>query len=62
MRGRRAGCSSTDSTPASGSPARSTLATPHDFYGVSVFYRDFSQVTDDDVVRLLEASPVSAPE
>lgn len=38
------------------------LATPHDFYGVSVFYDDFGQVTDDEVVRLLEASPVSAPE
>jgi predicted phosphoribosyltransferase len=31
------------------------LATPHDFYGVSVFYQDFRQVTDADVVRLLQA-------
>jgi predicted phosphoribosyltransferase len=29
------------------------LATPHDFYGVSVFYDDFGQVGDDDVARLL---------
>jgi len=32
------------------------LATPHDFYGVSVFYDDFGQVGDDDVARLLRAS------
>ena len=38
------------------------LAAPHDFYGVSVFYGDFRQVTDEDVVRLIEAPPVSAPE
>ena len=38
------------------------LAAPHDFYGVSVFYGDFRQVTDDDVVCLLAGLPVSAPE
>lgn len=38
------------------------LATPHDFYGVSVFYQDFAQSSDDDVVRLLEVAPVGAPE
>lgn len=32
------------------------LATPHDFYGVSVFYDDFRQVGDEDVARLLQAS------
>jgi predicted phosphoribosyltransferase len=37
------------------------LATPHDFYGVSVFYEDFRQVGDDEVVRLLGPRAVSAP-
>lgn len=31
------------------------LATPHNFYGVSVFYEDFAQVGDEDVARLLTA-------
>jgi predicted phosphoribosyltransferase len=38
------------------------LATPHDIYGVRAFYGDFRGVTDEDVVRLIEAPPVSAPE
>lgn len=38
------------------------LAAPHDLYGVSVFYGDFRPVIDDEVVRLLKAPPVSAPE
>jgi predicted phosphoribosyltransferase len=29
------------------------LATPHDFYGVSVFYNDFAQIADEEVSRLL---------
>jgi predicted phosphoribosyltransferase len=32
-----------------------SLATPHDFYGVSVFYQDFRQITDEDVAGLLQA-------
>jgi putative phosphoribosyl transferase len=30
------------------------LGTPEDFLGVSQFYRDFHQVTDDEVIRMLE--------
>jgi predicted phosphoribosyltransferase len=35
------------------------LATPDDFYGVSVYYADFRQVDDGEVARLLEP-PVKA--
>lgn len=31
------------------------LATPRDFHAVGQFYKDFSQVTDEEVVRLLAA-------
>jgi putative phosphoribosyl transferase len=30
------------------------LGTPEDFFGVGQFYRDFHQVTDDEVIRMLE--------
>jgi hypothetical protein len=40
---------------------RLARAAPLDFYGVSLFYGDFRPMTGDDVVRLLEAPPVSAP-
>lgn len=30
------------------------LHTPHDFYGVGAFYEDFSEVTDDEVLQLLD--------
>ena len=33
-----------------------TLATPEAFFAVGEFYRDFSQVSDDQVCELLEAS------
>jgi putative phosphoribosyl transferase len=36
-----------------------TLATPHDFYGVSVFYESFTQIGDREVARLLR-SPAAA--
>jgi putative phosphoribosyl transferase len=32
------------------------LKTPADFYAVGQFFEDFSQVTDDDVVRILQGS------
>jgi len=32
-----------------------TLAAPHDFYGVSVYYEDFTQVADRDVAALLRS-------
>jgi putative phosphoribosyl transferase len=35
------------------------LATPHDFYGVSVFYENFSQIGDREVADLLR-SPTAA--
>jgi predicted phosphoribosyltransferase len=36
-----------------------TLATPHDFYGVSVFYENFTQIGDREVADLLH-SPTAA--
>lgn len=36
------------------------LAAPENFGAVSRFYRDFSPVEDDDVVRLLQSPPLSA--
>jgi predicted phosphoribosyltransferase len=32
-----------------------TLATPHDFYGVSVYCAGFRQITDADVAALLRS-------
>jgi predicted phosphoribosyltransferase len=32
------------------------LKAPADFYAVGQFFEDFSQVTDDDVVRILQGS------
>jgi len=37
------------------------LHSPEDFYAVGQFYDDFSQTTDDDVVRLLKAARRTAP-
>jgi predicted phosphoribosyltransferase len=32
------------------------LSVPDDFEGVGQFYRDFAQVTDDEVIKCLQAS------
>lgn len=36
-----------------------TLATPEPFYAVGLFYQDFEQVSDQDVIRLLTAAKQS---
>jgi putative phosphoribosyl transferase len=33
------------------------LATPEPFYAVGLYYRDFDQTSDEEVVRLLDAAP-----
>jgi len=37
------------------------LKAPADFYAVGQFFEDFSQVTDDDVVRILQGSEMNYP-
>ena len=38
------------------------LETPNDFYAVGAYYEDFEQVTDDEVIRLLELSRIETGE